>query len=106
MNLRNLRLFLILVLLTIWADRLKIGAFYVTPRSGTTAFGQEAYPLSIRDSAETRDSVEAACLARIHSELLSIPLIPPRVPWSELDSVVFPIFSGSDACYLFMSIQR
>ena len=106
MNLRNLRLFLILVLLTIWADRLKIGAFYVTPRAATTAFGQEAYPVSIRESVETRSSVEAAPLARVNSEPLLLAVIVPRVPCLELGSVVFPIFSGSDVCYLFMSIKR
>jgi len=106
MNLRNLRLILILILLTIWADRLKLGAFYVTPRFGTTAFGQESYPVSLRERVETQQTIEAPPLARINQEPLSIALIAPRVLCSQLESAVFPIVAGSDACYLFMSIQR
>jgi hypothetical protein len=106
MKFRNVRLILILVLLTIWADRLKIGAFYVTPRFGTTAFGQESYPLSIRERVQTQETIEAPTFARINQEPLLLALIAPRVLCSQLEAAVFPIVSGSDTRYLFMSIQR
>jgi hypothetical protein len=95
-----------LVLLTIWADRLKMGAFYVTPRFGTTAFGQESYPLSLRDRAETQETIEASHLAGADEQPLLTTLLAPRVVRSPFESVVFPIISGSDVCYLLMSIRR
>jgi hypothetical protein len=106
MNFRSVRLILMLLVVTIWADRLKVGAFYVTPRFGTTAFGQESYPLSIRDRVETQEKIEAPRLLRLDQQPVLIALITPRVVWSQLEAVVFPLISRSDTCYLFMSIQR
>jgi hypothetical protein len=106
MNFRTARLILLLLLLTIWADRLKIGAFYVTPHFGTTAFGQEIYPLSMRDRAETRETVEAPPLARIQQQPLLIALIAPCRPCLQPESADSSSLSRSNACYLFMSIQR
>jgi hypothetical protein len=106
MSPKNACFCLTLVLVTTWADRLKTGAFFVTPRWGTTAFGQEVYPYSIRERAETRETIEAPPLARINQEPLSIALVLPRIVCSTLEAAVSHMFSGADACYLFMSIQR
>jgi hypothetical protein len=95
-----------LVLLTIWADRLKIGAFYVTPRSCTTNFGQESYPLSLRERAETQETIEASRLAETEEGPLWVALIAPRVVRSPFEALVLPVVSGSDVCYLLMSIRR
>jgi hypothetical protein len=106
MAFRTFRLILMLVLLTIWADRLKIGAFYVTPRFGTTNFGQESYPLSLRERAETQETIEASHLAGADEEPFLITLLAPRVARPAFECVSRPIVSGSDVCYLLMSIRR
>jgi hypothetical protein len=105
MKSKNVWVSMILVLATAKTGCPKADAFFLALSSTPPAFGEEFYPVSLRDRNETRQTVEASPQARPDLAGRASAWVSPNGIGSRLEVEILPSVSGSDACYRLMSLQ-
>jgi hypothetical protein len=107
MKLKSVYFCLLLVLASLWADRLGTDALLQVTVPARPPFGEEFYPLSIRNRAETLAKIEAPSFAQqAPSPFCSASIMPDLVGSGLHEETTICLFCGSRACYILMSLQR
>jgi hypothetical protein len=107
MKLKSVYFCLLLVLASLGADRLRTAALLQVTVPASPPFGEEFYPLSIRNRAETRAAIEAPSFVQQAPLPFSSASIIPDLTGSGLDEErTMGVFFGRRACYVLMSLQR
>src|SRR5260370_18847075 len=97
---------LLLALSITWTCDLQARTLVMDLPPGSVSSLEEVYPLSLRSQAQIRDQIEA-------TSLVCLPRLAEGDPAGSqgccfwVDPEAKPaVFSGSDSCYLYMSLQR
>jgi hypothetical protein len=97
---------LLLALSVAWTSDLQAKTQVTDVPQGSTSSLQEVYPLALSLQAQIRDRIEAPpMIGAWYLVEGAMPGLPDC--WFRIDPAPKPWrFSGSDACYLYMSLQR